>query len=118
MNKITASAAGEAMPAANITRRLILAGLASLPAMAAATAAVPAALALLITPPSHEARKRRIEALLDTLPPEVAERLRWAIHQRLDSVLSMQSEGASPDEIKAWLASTREAWIAGNEVAV
>ncbi|TPK70289.1 hypothetical protein FJ930_18360 [Mesorhizobium sp. B2-4-15] len=70
----------------------------------------------LITQGDVSARRRSIDGMLDDLPPEAADRLLTQIKQRLDHVLSMRSEGATSDEIRDWLARTREAWIAGEDV--
>ncbi|TPK71574.1 hypothetical protein FJ527_26390 [Mesorhizobium sp. B2-4-18] len=96
---------------ATLTRRAIFGVIASLPAIAGA-AALPAPLALLITPPtpptreSAKAKLRSIEDMLDTLPPEVAARVRSQFYDRIEHVWSMKQSGASLDEVKAWLTTT------------
>ncbi|MBZ9927775.1 hypothetical protein FJW04_22015 [Mesorhizobium sp. B2-7-3] len=121
MPKLTFPAAGEAMPAAEemhiitgrFSRRLILAGLASLPAIAGATAALPAPLALLITPPtlptreSAHAKLGRLEALLDTLPPEIAAAYRAQLYGWIDHIAWMHESGAPRAEIHAYIRSMR-----------
>ncbi|MBZ9974578.1 hypothetical protein [Mesorhizobium sp. BR-1-1-10] len=92
------------------SRRLILAGIASLPAIAGATATWPAPLALLISPPTREsarAKLGRLEALLDTLPPHIAAAYRAQMHEWLAHIVWMQESGAPRADILAYIRSMR-----------
>ncbi|MBZ9909018.1 hypothetical protein LB557_23700 [Mesorhizobium sp. BR115XR7A] len=95
---------------AQLSRRAALGVLASLPAIAGATAALPAPLALLITPPTREsahAKLGRLEALLDTLPPEIAAAYRAQMHEWLTHIVWMQESGAPRADILAYIRSLR-----------
>ncbi|TPK85328.1 hypothetical protein [Mesorhizobium sp. B2-4-17] len=111
MPNLTVPAAGEAMPAAKINRRLILAGLTSVAAMGAATTALalPAPLTLVRpTKESTEAKIRRIEALLDTLPPELAAAYRAQLRGWIEHIKWMDESGAPRAEIMAYIRSLRD----------
>ncbi|TPJ11451.1 hypothetical protein FJW04_24140 [Mesorhizobium sp. B2-7-3] len=98
---------------AHLSRRATFGVLASLPAIAGATAALPAPLALLITPPipptreSAHAKLARLEALLDTLPPHIAAAYRAQMHEWLTHIVWMQESGAPRADILAYIRSLR-----------
>ncbi|MEI9422219.1 hypothetical protein O7A70_13700 [Mesorhizobium sp. Cs1299R1N1] len=109
-------AAGEAMPAVEgmqiitgrFSRRAMLIGaIASLPALGgAATAPMTRAVTMLADKPRRRSpRLARIEALLDTLPPEEAERHRAMFIDILERVVQMQKDGADDATIRGFISS-------------
>ncbi|WP_143748344.1 hypothetical protein [Mesorhizobium carmichaelinearum] len=108
MPKLTFPAAGEAMPAAEgmhfitgrFSRRTLLVGI--VPAALAASV-VPALTLIAPVKESREARRRRLQALLESLPPEQQEFILTRFGQIADHVRAMQASGADSPTILAYI---------------
>ncbi|TPL08969.1 hypothetical protein FJ938_08360 [Mesorhizobium sp. B2-4-14] len=112
-------AAGETMAAVEgmhiitgrFSRRRLLVGLTSVAAMGAATTALALPAPLTLVAPSREsteAKIRRIEALLDTLPPELAAAYCAQLRRWIDHIVWMNEGGAPRAEILAYIRGLKD----------